>query len=367
MATATTPGTNRLGYLVESICRSLDEGRMPQTEDFRQLMTQMQTGIEAALPGGIWPVAGGSRSVGAASPAGVGFAVSGANGQFQWQVTNPATAKGQTIWHEISYCALKSFTENVTTLSPTAGTSGTVAEAGQNYFFRLRSSYDLRNWSSYQLAATAAIASGKVSSAATSDAGAFNQTNYGVVTSAAVGSTAEVQIQGASGPLTSLVAQKGPTQTALPGATIVGVTPGSDQFVGWDGSQYILRTTLGDLLASDDITPIGKVSVVDTGVPVLPTVSLVLGTGGAVIAWNVTSQGNGLTGPVNLHINTATGAGATPGAQTIQNGKLIAIAAGNPGAGYASGDTVTVSGGTGTGTPGGGTAVGGNGGRLTAV
>jgi hypothetical protein len=367
MATATTPGTNRFGLLVESICRSLDVGRMPDSEDFRQLMTQLQTNVQAALPGGNWIVPGGSKSVGAASPSGVQFSVSGSNGQFQWQISNPANAQGQTIWHEVSYGPLKSFTQSVTTLSPTAGTNGTVAEAGQTFFFRLRSSYDLRNWTSYQLASTSAIGSGKVSSAATSDAGAFNQTNYGVVTSAAVGSTAEVQIQGASGPLTSLVAQKGPSQTALPGATVVGVTPGSDQFVGWDGSKYILRSTLGDLLASDNITPIGKVSVVETGVPTLPAVSLVLGSGGAVIAWNVTSQGNGLTAPVTLTIVTGTGTGATAGTQTIEAGKLISVAPGNPGAGYVSGDTVTVTGGTGGGTPGGGTAAGGNGGRLTAV
>lgn len=362
-----TPGTNRLGVYVESICRDLDRGKTPQTEDFRQLMTQIQIAVQAALPGGIWPTPGGSKAVNAASPSNVVFSVTGANGQFQWQATNPATAQGQTIWHEVSYCALKSFTKDVVTLPPTAGTSGTVAESGQTYYFRLRSSYDLRSWSSYQLASTDAIASGKVSSAATSDAGAFNQTNYGVVTSQAVGATAEVQIQGASGPLTSLVAQKGPTQTALPGATIVGVTPGSSQFVGWNGSQYILRATLGELLASDDVTPIGKVSVVDTGAPTLPTVSLVLGSGGAVLGWNVTNQGNGLTGPVTLTITTATGTGATPGAQTITNGKLISIAPGNPGSAYAGTDTVNVTGGVGTGTAGGGTAVGGNGGRLTAV
>ncbi len=365
--TVATPGTNRLGVYVESICRDLDRGKTPQTEDFRQLMTQMQIAIQASLPGGIWPTPGGSKAVNAASPSKLVFSVTGANGQFQWSVTNPYQASGQTVWHEVSYCPLKSFTQNVTTLPPTAGANGTVAEPGQTLFFRLRASFDLKNWSSYQLASTETISSGKVSSAATSDAGAFNQTNYGVVTSQAVGATAEVQIQGASGPLTSLVAQKGPAQRALPGATIVGVAAGSSQFVGWDGSQYILRSTLGELLASDDVTPIGKVSVVDTGTPVLPAVSLVLGSGGAVLGWNVTNQGNGLTGPVTLTITTATGTGATPGAQTIESGKLISIAPGNPGSAYAGTDTVNVTGGVGTGTAGGGTAVGGNGGRLTAV
>lgn len=360
-------GTNRMQYLVESICRSIDLGKMPTGEDFRQLLTMLQVNIQAVLPGGNWIVPGGSKSVGATTPAGVQFSVKGANGSFQWTITNPTNTQGQTVWHEVSYSTLRSFTQNVSVLPPTAGTTGSLGSPGSTYFFRLRSSFDLRNWSAYQLASTDAIAAGLVSSAATSAAGAFNQTNYGVVTSTAVGSSAEVTIQGASGPLTSLVAQKGPSQTVLPGATILGVTPGSDQFVGWDGTKYILRSTLGDLLASDDVTPIGKVSVVDTGVPVLPAVSIVRGSGDGVIAWNVTNQGNGLTGPVTLTIVTGTGAGATYGAQTIQNGKLIAVAPGNPGANYGAGDTVTVTGGTGSGTPGGGTALGGNGGRLTAV
>jgi hypothetical protein len=146
----------------------------------------------------------------------------------------------------------------------------------------------------------------------------------------------------------------------------VGVTPGSDQFVGYDGTQYRLEPTLGAVLL-DSLTPIGKVSVVDTGTPTLPVVVLVLGSGGTVIAWNVTNEGNGLTGPVTLTINTSTGTGASPGAQTIEAGKLISVAPGNPGANYAGGDTVTVTGGVSPGVPGGGTATAGNGGRMTNV
>jgi len=369
--TSQNPGTNQLQVLTESICRSLDLGQMPDTEDFRQLMNQVQSGITAALPGGQWPTAGGTKATGQTYPSGVGFSVTGSNGSFTASMTN-STAKasgtqGQTVWYQIRYSPLSSFTANVTTMPATTATSVVINAPGETLFFQLRSSFDQVNWSPWQMASSTAISSGLVSSAATSNAGALNQTNYGVVTSVAVGSSAEVQIQGANGPYTSMVAQKGPVQTALPGATIVGVTPGSNLFVGWDGSKYVLRATLADVLGDDDFTPIGKVSVVETGVPVLPAVSLVLGAGGSVIAWNVTNQGNGLTGDVNLAIVTGTGAGATPGMQTIQNGKLISVAPGNPGANYGGGDTVTVTGGIGAGTPGGGTAVGGNGGRLTAV
>jgi len=148
---------------------------------------------------------------------------------------------------------------------------------------------------------------------------------------------------------------------------VANVPLGTDKFVAYSKKTgYLLQPTLAAALA-DHLTPIGKVSVVEGGVPTLPTVSLVLGAGGAVIGWNVTSQGNGLTGPVTLTIVTATGSGATPGTQTIVNGKLISVAPGNPGQLYAGGDTVTVSGGVGPGTPGGGTSAGGNGGRMTNV
>lgn len=364
--TTTPPGTNRLQVLVESVCRSFNNKQWPQTEDVRQIFTTLQQGIESVLPGGNWPTPGGVKATGAATPQGIGFSVTGANGAYSYSVSNPGN-QGKQVWFRISYSTLKSFTQNVTVLPVTNATSGSVNIPGASLFFQLESSFDQVNWSKPLLASTSAIASGLVSSGATSNAGAFNQTNYGVVTSTAVGSTAEVQVQGANGPYTSMVAQKGPAQSSLPGATIVGVTPGSDQFVGWNGSKYVLRTTLADVLADDTVTPIGKVSVVETGVPVLPTVALVLGAGGAVIAWNVLTEGNGLTGPVTLFINTSTGTGATPGVQTIQNGKLISIAPGNPGQLYAGGDTVTVTGGVGGGTPGGGTALGGNGGRLTAV
>jgi len=359
-------GTNRFQVLVESVCRSLDQGKMPQTEDFRQLMTQIQTNVEAALPGGNWVVPGGTKATGANYPAGVGFAVTGANGAFTLQATPPTTLQGKTVWYEFSYCALRSFTQSVTTLPWTTTPKMVENLPNQSLFWRMRVSFDQTNWSPYQLASSSAITSGLVSSSATSDAGAFNQTNYGVVTSVAVGSTAEVQIQGANGPYTSMVAQKGPTQSSLPGATIVGVTPGSDQFVGFNGSKYILRSTLADLLSDDAVTPIGKVSVVGTGAPTLPTIVPII-SGGHIIGYNVTFGGNGASAPYNLTITDGPGSGATTGQQTIVAGVLIAVAPGNPGDSYDGSTVVTPSGGIFPGVEGGGTAIGGNGGRLTAV
>lgn len=360
-------GTNRFQMLVESICRANDLGQPIQTEDLRQVFTQLQINVQAALPGGQWVTPGGTKQTGSVTPTGTAFTVTGANGAFNIAIGNPTNAQGKTVWFEISYSPLASFTQNVVTMPLSSATTAHLNAPGASYYFRLRTSFDQVNWTPYQMAAGNPVASGLVSSAATANAGALNQTNFGVVTSTATGSTAEVMVQGANGPYTSLVAQKGPRQSSLPGAVIVGFNPGTDQFIAYDGSKYVARSTLAGVLADDTLTPIGKVSVVDVGAPALPAVSIVRASGGGVIAWNVTDPGNGLTGPVTLLIVTSTGTGATPGPQTIQNGKLISIGPGNPGQNYAGGDTVDVSGGISPGVPGGGTAIGGNGARMTAV
>lgn len=290
------------------------------------------------------------------------LAVTGSNGNYTIQVTNPAQAANKTLWHEISYSAVSNFTSGVTTLPLTTATQQSVSAPGASLYWRLRSSYDGKNWNNYSIL-SGAIAAGLQSSAATENNVPLNQTNYANVDSVAAGSSANVRVYGTSGPGTSYPAVKGTAEKIQPSATIIGAKFNSNLVVAFDGANYQVRNTLPEVFA-DGNTPTGSVSVVGAGGVTLPTVALVLGTGGAVIAWNVTSQGNGLTAPVTLSINTSTGSGATPGAQTIQNGKLISISPGNPGAGYASGDTVTVSGGVFSGASGGGQHIGGNGGRF---
>lgn len=353
---------------IESVALALPAG--PQ-EDFRTLMQAVWKNIVTLSPGGQLLRPGGAQAGSGTPPAGIQFSVAGANGAFTISIQNPKGSTGNNIWHEVSYSTVKSFAQSTkgspTVMPPTTGTSIQIPSPGTTYFFRLRSSFDLVTWSNYQYASTASVSSGLVSSAATSEAGAFNQTNYGIVTSTAVGSTAEVSIQGASGPLTSLVAQKGPQQRILPGATVLGVTPGSDQFVGFDGRHYILRPTLAGVLSDDGMTPIGKVSVVNTATPTPPVITPIL-SGGQILGYNVISGGAGASQPYNLSLgSTGGGSGATFGAQTIVAGVLISVGSGNPGTGYSGGTTVIVAGGSGGGTPGGGTAVGGNGGRMTAV
>jgi hypothetical protein len=346
--------------LIESLVNKLPANTQ---DDARNLFQAFSAGVIQAQNS--LGISGGANAANVATPPQATLSVTGANGAFSIGITNPKLSTPATLWHEVSYSPVASFASNVTTLAPTQATSINVNSPGATVYFRIRSSYNQSVWNNYSVFGSQ-VSAGLVSSEATSEGGAFNQTNLGTVTSAASGSTANVSIQGANGALSSLVRLKGGTQQILPSATVIGATPGSNLFVGFDGRQYRLQPTLAAVLTDNQI-PIGKVSVVDTGVPVLPAVSLVLGSNGSVIAWNVTNQGNGLSGPVTLTINTTTGAGATPGTQTIQNGKLISVAPGNPGSNYGSGDTVTVTGGVGGGTPGGGTAAGGNGGRMTDV
>jgi hypothetical protein len=350
---------------IESLARQLPAGVQ---EDARRLFRGLVANVQALAPGGVLITPGGTKSGASSPPSGVSVNVNAGNGAYNISLKNPPGSTAGNIWHEVSYSPLKSFTSGVTTLAPTTGTSIVVNDPGSQYFIRTRHSYDLVNWSGYSLVATTPYSAGKVSSAATSDATALNQTNYGVVTSTAVGATTEVNISGPSAPLTSLVTQKGPTQRTLPGATIFGVTPGSDQFVGHNDLSYVLRPTLAGVLADDANTPIGKVSVVETGTPVLPTIVPVI-VSGAVVAYNVTAQGNGISAPLTLTVTDpgGPGTGATTGAQTIVAGHLISVAPGNPGANYDGSTIVTPTGGISPGVPGGGTAQGGNGGRMTDV
>lgn len=349
---------------VESIARSLPAKAQ---EDFRQLMGGIIDNVTALSPGGNLLKIGGPAAGSSKAPTGVTHAVAGANGQLSVQITNPQTPQGTQILHEFSYSPVVSFKGTVTTLPPTTATSFQVPAVGQAVYTRLRSSYDGVNWSNYTLSSTTPTDAGFVESSAMSSGGAFNQTNFAEVGSQVGGSgTALVTIGGPGGPLTPYAAVKGTAQVTRPSATVAGVAPNSTQFVGYDGTTFRLKPTLAAVLA-DDLEPVGKVSVVSTAAPVNPTIVPVI-SGGQIVGYDVTSGGSGASQSYNLALaTTGGGVGATFGAQTIQNGVLIAVAPGNPGSGYGGLTSVVVTGGSPGGASGGGTAAGGNGGRMTAV
>ena len=353
--------------LVENVARNLPPDA---ADDFRNLMNEIVLGNLTALsPGGNLIKAGGSQPGSSAPPQGVGFSVSGANGVFTVTITPPASAKASTVWYEISYGPLASFTQGVTTMAPSSSLSASIPAPGVSAFFRLRASFDKQSWSAYQLASTAAINAGLVVAEAMASAAAFNQTNYAEVNSQAVGSSAIVTIGGTGGPLTSYTAVKGGTKLVMPSATIVGVAPGSEQFVAVTGDpQFVLKPNLASVF-DNGLSPVGKVSVVSTAIPTLPTIHPII-AGGGIVGFDVVDGGAGASQPYTLSISDpgGPGAGATAGTQTIVAGVLVSVAPGNAGHDYDGNTIVTPSGGSGGGgQPGGGTAAGGNGGRLTAV
>lgn len=347
---------------IESIARSMPPKAQ---EDMRQLLTSVIHNLTALSPGGNLLEIGGAQANASKPPTGVTHTVQGANAQYTVGITNPSSPQGTQIWHEISYSPLKSFTQGRVTMEPTTDTSVQIPSPGGSFFFRLRSSFDKKTWSNYQYASTSPVKAGLVSSAATSSGGAFNQTNFAEVNSQAAGTSAAVTISGVGGLLSAYTAVKGAAQQVRPSATIVGVTPQSTQFVGFDGTSFALKPTLAAVL-SDNLEPVGKVSVVSTAPPTPPTIVPIV-TAGSVLGYQVTNGGSGATQPYVLTVVGGGGSGATTGTQTIVGGVLIAVAPGQPGTGYGGGTSVTVSGGGPSGTPGGGTAQGGNGGRMTNV
>jgi hypothetical protein len=354
--------------LIESIVNQL----APKAQEDTRTLFQGWSGQIAQLTKATG-VTQGQTAQNAAPPPQASISAVGSNASYAVTITPPAGQNAQ-LWHEVSYSTVKGFTSDVTTLPATTATSMVLNLPNQNLFFRVRSSFNKTVWNSYTLAAQTSEASGLVSSAATNNSGAFNQTNLGIVTSVAIGSTAAVQVQGAGAALSSVPTIKGSTQSILPAATIVGVPPGSTQFVGSTVDpvtgipKYILRPTAGSMF-DDGVTPIGVVSVVTTGTPTPPTIVPIFGAGGSIVGYNVTAGGAGAVAPYTLTLGSiGGGSGATFGAQTIVAGVLLSVAPGNPGTGYSGGTTVTATGGNiAPGSSGGGTAQANNQGRLISA
>jgi hypothetical protein len=242
--------------LVESIARILPQHAQ---DDFRNLMNSIiLDNLVALSPGGSLLQIGGPKQGASAPPVGVTHQVQGANGVLTVSIANPPSPQGTTVFHEFSYSPIISFTKRVTTLPPTQNTAITIPAVGGNYYCRLRSSYDKKTWSPYTLSSTRPIDAGFVESSAMSPGAAFNQTNFAVVSAASVGIESAITINGTGGQFTPYTAIKGTVQSSRPAATIIAPYLGPNAFVGWDGSQYQLKSTLAAVLA-DDLEPVGAV------------------------------------------------------------------------------------------------------------
>jgi hypothetical protein len=82
---------------------------------------------------------------------------------------------------------------------------------------------------------------------------------YGRVTSTTINGIPALQVHGLGGPYTGLVARKGAIEIVLPSATILNVSS-RDEYVAWDGEEYLLRCTLESILETDNLQLIGKVN-----------------------------------------------------------------------------------------------------------
>jgi hypothetical protein len=236
-------------------------GLPPKSQDSARTFLRdiVMNNLTALSPGGNLLMPNGAPSGGSKAPSGVTHSTVGANGVYTVAINNPPTVQGTPIYHEVSYSPLKSFTKSVTTLPMTTATNIQIPAVGVNNFVRLRSSFDGKTWSNYQLSSTEPINAGYVESSAMAPGAAFNQSNFALVAAPSSGSGAVVSISGPSSALTPYTAVKGTTQSLRPSATIVGAFLGPNEFVGYDGQSYQLRATLADVLA-DNLEPVGKVT-----------------------------------------------------------------------------------------------------------
>jgi hypothetical protein len=305
-------------------------------------------------------------------PAPSQLAVSGANGSFTASITTPQNASGAItprnatnapIYQEISSSPVANFVSGVITYPVSTNTSYVFPSPGATLYWRLRSSYNQQNWTSY-IAQPGAVSSGLVGSAATASNLSLNQSNYATVDSVANGSTATVRIYGSGGVGSSWTSILGSSSKVIASGSIMNVAYATNGFVVWDGQKYQLKPQLAQTFP-DTWAPVGKVSVIANGSGlVLPVIHAVV-TGGAIVAYQIINAGNGLTAAPALTITDSSGSGATA-TTVVSAGAVTQVIPGSAGSGYSSTPTVTASGGVSSGSAGGGGATGSNGGRLYA-
>jgi hypothetical protein len=300
-----------------------------------------------------------------APPAASQFTVSGANGSFSVAITNSTRTP---VYQELSSSPVANFASGVTVYPVSTNTSYVFPNPGATLYWRLRSSFNQQNWSSYGVQ-SGAVGAGLVSSAATGNNLSLNQSNYATVDSIADGGAATVRVYGSGGVGTAWTSVLGTSSKVIPAGTIMNVAYATNGFVVWDGQTYQLKPQLAQTFP-DTWVPVGKVSVIANGsgleLPVIKPVVVNGGTAaGAIVAYLIQNPGNGLTAAPILTITDSSGSGATATA-VVSSGAVTQVTPGSAGSNYSTGPTVTVTGGVSGGSAGGGGATGDNGGRLYA-
>src|SRR3984957_17194795 len=176
-------------------------------------------------------------------PAPSRLTVKGANGNFSVSITTPQNATNAPIYQEISSSPVANFVSGVATYPVSTNTSYVLPNPGATLYWRLRSSFDQQNWSSY-LVQPGAVSSGLMSSAAMASNLGLNQSNYATVDSVADGSTATVRAYGPGGVGTSWTSILGSSSSVIPSGTMMNIAYGTNGFVVWDGQKYQLKPQL---------------------------------------------------------------------------------------------------------------------------
>ncbi len=291
------------------------------------------------------------------------LSVNGANGSFTVSITAAQTSSNAPVYQELSSSTVATFASGVTVYPVSTNTSYVFPNPGATLYWRLRSSYNQQNWSSYAVQ-PGAVSSGLMSSTASGNNLSLNQSNYATVDSVAAGATATVRIYGSGGVGTAWTSILGNGSKVIASGTILNVAYGASGFVVWDGQKYQLKPQLAQTFP-DTWVPVGKVSVIaNASGLVLPVIHAVV-TGGAIVAYQIINPGNALTAAPLLTITDSTGSGATATA-VVTAGAVTQVTPGSAGSGYSATPTVTASGGVSGGAAGGGGATGNNGGRLYA-
>jgi len=291
----------------------------------------------------------------------------GANGQITVSIALPQQTTGApqnsskaVIYQEISTSTVANFTTVQQTYPLMTNASMTIAAPGQTLWIRLRSTTDQKTFNSYQIVGP--VAAGLQTSAATEPNNSLNQSNYATVDSIGAGGSATVRIYGSGGVGTSWTSILGTASKVIPAGTILNVTYGSTGYVAWDGSKYQLKPALTQVFP-DGWIPAGKVSVIANGSGLVEPTFKAIVSGGAIVAIQILTAGNGLTTAPTLTITDSTGSGATA-VCTISAGSVTGVTVTNAGTTYSSTPTVTATGGVSGGVGGGGGPQGVNTGRL---
>lgn len=303
-------------------------------------------------------------------PGQCGLSVVGGNGIVTVTITLPQAGGGQSqpqnstnasIYQELSASSVANFSSNVTIYPPNTSTSYTFTLPGQTLYWRLRSSYDQVTWNAFTVF-SGPVSAGLQTSAATQPNLSLNQTNFATVDSIAAGGTATVRVYGSGGVGTSWTSVLGNGSVVIASGTILNVAYGTTGFVVWDGQKYQLKPQLAQVFP-DTWIPVGKVSVIANGAGlVLPTFKAIV-SGGAIVAIQILTAGNGMTSNPILTITDSTGTGATATC-TESAGSATGVTVTNAGSGYSASPTVTPSGGVSGGVGGGGGPTGQNTGRF---